>query len=320
MKRKLIEPDHIQAIRHASRQLVRELHLLDGRHCIEGFAFSECHLITELEALGRSTATELAKRLVLEKSTMSRLCSGLLAQGYLEAVRDQSDGRQKLLELSSKGKDGAIRIHRHARQQVGDALLFVAEAERSAISAGLGRYARALRSARLSHGVKIRRIRQRDNPAVARIIRGVMTEYGAVGEGYSIEDPEVDDMFSAYSGNRSAFFVIEKNDAVVGCGGIAPLESGPKENKVGENGVSEVCELRKMYFLPELRGIGMGTRLLELCLEMAREKAYRHCYLETIEAMEEARHLYRKHGFTHLEAPMGNTRHSACNAWMAKDL
>ena len=71
----------------------------------------------------------------------------------------------------------------------------------------------------------IRRIRQHDNAVVAQIIRTVMTEYGAVGEGYSIEDPEVDDMFGAYSGNRSAFFVIEMNGIIVGCGGIAPLGS-----------------------------------------------------------------------------------------------
>ena len=92
------------------------------------------------------------------------------------------------------------------------------------------------------------------------------------------------------------------------------------EPVTGDTEVSETCELRKMYFLPELRGTGMGIILLELCLEMAREKSFRRCYLETIEAMKEARRLYRKHGFTHLDAPMGNTGHSACNKWMVKEL
>ncbi len=166
----------------------------------------------------------------------------------------------------------------------------------------------------------IRRIRQHDNAVVAQIIRTVMTEYGAVGEGYSIEDSEVDDMFGAYSGNRSAFFVIEKNGVIAGCGGIAPLGSEKVERGTGDTGVSETCELRKMYFLPELRGTGMGTTLLDLCLEMAREKGFRLCYLETIEAMKEARRLYARHGFVVLEAPMGNTGHSACNKWMVKQL
>ncbi len=47
-------------------------------------------------------------------------------------------------------------------------------------------------------GYKIRPIRPEDNPAVAQIIRQVMTEFGAVGCGFSIEDDEVDSMFEAY--------------------------------------------------------------------------------------------------------------------------
>ena len=166
----------------------------------------------------------------------------------------------------------------------------------------------------------IRRIRQHDNAVVAQLIRTVMTEYGAVGDGYSIEDSEVDDMFGAYSGNRSAFFVVEKNGVIAGCGGIAPLGSEKTENGAGKNGEIEICELRKMYFLPELRGTGMGTILLDLCLEKARERGFRQCYLETIEAMKEARRLYARRGFILLEAPMGNTGHSACNKWMVKQL
>ena len=73
-----------QSVRTAARQLVRELNLLDTRYCIEGFTFSECHLITELQSLGQATASELAEILVLEKSTISRLCEGLLKNGFLQ--------------------------------------------------------------------------------------------------------------------------------------------------------------------------------------------------------------------------------------------
>jgi len=45
---------------------------------------------------------------------------------------------------------------------------------------------------------KIRPALRTDNPAVAGIIRDVMTEFGAVGRDYSISDPEVEAMFEAY--------------------------------------------------------------------------------------------------------------------------
>jgi putative acetyltransferase len=156
----------------------------------------------------------------------------------------------------------------------------------------------------------IRPIQHADNPAVAAIIRQVMTEFGAVGCDYSISDPEVDAMCEAYPPPGAAFFVIEGGDRVLGCGGMGPLTDG-------ETGV---CELRKMYFLPELRGTGMGAKLLNQILDSARAAAYQRCYLETLEHMEQARHLYRKHGFEELDAPMGNTGHSGCNWWMARDL
>ena len=85
-------------------------------------------------------------------------------------------------------------------------------------------------------------------------------------------------------------------------------------------GNSEVCELRKMYFLTPLRGLGLGPRLLTMVLNAARKSGYKLCYLETLDHMVHARHLYQKHGFTMIDSPMGNTGHSACNSWMVKTL
>ena len=158
--------------------------------------------------------------------------------------------------------------------------------------------------------VLIRPIRPADNAAVARIIRDVMTEYGAVGCNFSIADPEVDAMCEAYPAPVAAFYVVERDGRVLGCGGMGPLTGGPPG----------VCELRKMYFVPELRGAGAGTRLLGLILDAARAAGYDRCYLESLGTMTEARRLYLKHGFRVIDAPLGNTGHSGCNAWMVREL
>ena len=157
---------------------------------------------------------------------------------------------------------------------------------------------------------RIRPIRQEDNPAVAVIIRQVMTEFGAVGCGFSISDAEVDAMFESYPAPGAAFFVVEHNGVVLGCGGVAPLRGGD----------AGTCELRKMYFLPELRGTGMGHRLLDVILDAAREAGYSLCYLETLEGMDQASKLYTKHGFAPVSQSLGNTGHSSCNRFMTLDL
>mgnify|MGYP001816556460 FL=1 len=158
--------------------------------------------------------------------------------------------------------------------------------------------------------LQIRPIEEGDNKAVADIIRLVMTEFEAVGCGYSINDSEIDDMYTAYAPEGSAFYVVELADRVLGCGGFGPLTGGEPDT----------CELRKMYFMSELRGMGVGTMLLNLCLEEATRAGFRLCYLETMNGMEQARRLYGKHGFKYLDQPMGHTGHTSCGTWMAREL
>lgn len=158
--------------------------------------------------------------------------------------------------------------------------------------------------------LKIRLIEKNDNAVVADIIRLVMTEFKAIGCGYSINDSEMEDMYTAYAPGRSAFYVVELDGQVLGCGGFGPLTGAEQD----------ICELRKMYFKSELRGLGVGTKLLNLCLEEATRAGYRHCYLETMANMQQAQRLYGGHGFKYLDKPLGNTGHSSCGTWMAKAL
>ena len=300
----------IAAIRAFSRTMVRELDLLDGQQCFGGFSLSECHLLTELETMGEASGSELSERLVLEKSTISRMIQRLIDCGDILTRNDPSDRRRKRLRLSAKGRRAVESLHQHSDQRVAEALAFVAEPDRRAIIDGLRAYAKALGYARVGRNYRIRVITKQDNPAVAAIIREVMTEHGAVGSGFSINDPEVDDMYGAYRDERSAFFVIEKDRELLGCGGIAPLTDGE----------AEVCELRKMYFRSALRGKGMGARLLGHALGAARDAGFKRCYLETLDSMGQARRLYQKFGFKPISGPMGNTGHSGCDSYMVRDL
>ncbi|HET9485452.1 MAG TPA: GNAT family N-acetyltransferase [Xanthomonadales bacterium] len=156
----------------------------------------------------------------------------------------------------------------------------------------------------------IRPIEARDDAAVAGIIRTVMPEFGARGPGFAINDPEVDTMHAAYSRPRCSYFVIERDGAVRGGGGIAPLDGGD----------ADTCELRKMYFLPELRGLGAGAALMSRCLDAARAAGFRRCYLETLTGMDAAQKLYERSGFHRIDAAMGATGHFGCNRFYLREL
>jgi putative acetyltransferase len=160
------------------------------------------------------------------------------------------------------------------------------------------------------HEFLLRPITDRDDAAMARVIRTVMPQFGASGPGFALGDPEVDHLSRAYSAPRSAYFVLEHEGQVVGGAGIAPLAGGD----------AGVCELRKMYFLDQARGRGQGRRMLQHCLATARQFKFHRCYLETLTGMDAAQHLYADAGFKVLCGPLGATGHFACDRYYALDL
>jgi putative acetyltransferase len=69
----------------------------------------------------------------------------------------------------------------------------------------------------------IREIQPEDNAAIARIIRQVLTEFGANRPGFAWADPELEALTQAYQAERSVYYVAVVDAQVVGGVGIAPL-------------------------------------------------------------------------------------------------
>ncbi|PIB37799.1 GNAT family N-acetyltransferase [Maribacter sp. 4G9] len=158
--------------------------------------------------------------------------------------------------------------------------------------------------------VLIREIRPADNKEVARVVREVLVEMGVPKVGTAYADAALDRMYETYNVPRATYFVIDDGGAIIGCAGVAQLE----------NYVGNVCELQKMYFLRAARGRGLGAKMMQACLDRARELGFEKCYLETMPYMEDAQKLYRKTGFEYIDAPMGDTGHYSCPVWMLKTL
>jgi putative acetyltransferase len=153
----------------------------------------------------------------------------------------------------------------------------------------------------------IREIEEKDNQAMGELVQKVLMEMGAPKIGTAYSDPYLFNLSEVYSQPKTIYYVIEIDNKIKGGAGIGTLEN-------------DICELQKMYFLPECRGLGLGTKLIELCLAKAKEFGYSKCYLETMHYMEAAQKLYKKVGFENIDAPIGNTGHTSCPVWMIKKL
>lgn len=156
----------------------------------------------------------------------------------------------------------------------------------------------------------LRKIQPEDNEQIAKVIRDIFDELNAPKEGTAYADPILDQLFEVYQRPKSVYFVVENNGEVIGGGGLAPLE----------NATEEFCELQKMYFAPQARGLGLGKEIIEKSLAFAKEQGFTKCYLETLPYMQNARKLYEKMGFQYLDGPIGATGHTSCDVWMIKEL
>lgn len=156
----------------------------------------------------------------------------------------------------------------------------------------------------------IRKIEKEDNAQIANVIRAIFHELDAPKVGTAYADPILDTLYEVYQMPRSVYYVVENDGKVVGGCGIAPLE----------NGEPAVCELQKMYFAPEIRGTGFAEKIIEKCLEFAKNQDFELCYIETLSFMTTAQKLYKRLGFENIDGPMGNTGHNSCEVWMTKKL
>jgi len=151
---------------------------------------------------------------------------------------------------------------------------------------------------------RIRPVCPDDSRAIRDIILETLIEHGAVGGGFASGDQDTQQMYEAFQKEGRRYFIIEREGNVMGGAGIAPLPGEPV-----------TCELVKMYFRPEARGLGLGKQLLQLCLEEAVKMGYKQIYLETIEQMHAARGLYEHLGFKQIPNSMGSTGHFSCDVF-----
>jgi ribosomal protein S18 acetylase RimI-like enzyme len=103
---------------------------------------------------------------------------------------------------------------------------------------------------------------------------------------------------------RGTFLVMLSDGAPVGCGGFKPEESG-------------AAYIKRMWVSPEVRGLGLGRKLLQALEDRARALGYPMIRLETQKSLTEAQRLYRSCGYR--EVPRFNDERYA-HHWFEKRL
>jgi putative acetyltransferase len=148
--------------------------------------------------------------------------------------------------------------------------------------------------------IEIRRIRSNEWPAAKRLVYRVayevfketrpLEEMIAHFEAHGILD-DMHDIQQHYFESGGIFLVTTRNGHIVGTGAIRRLEG-------------DVCELKRLWLLTEYHGQGLGYRMLQELLTIAREQGYKRMRLETdAQAQSRAVELYKRIGFREIPIP-----------------
>lgn len=146
-----------------------------------------------------------------------------------------------------------------------------------------------------------------DLPAVRALVAAVGREYGFEPEPENVDADLYADSPAYFSEGGALEVLVDAQETVVGVLGVLDVHAG------------EDAELRKLYLGRELRGKGMGRRLLDRALELAREGRARRLVLETSTRLKEGLALYERAGFVP-EAAEHAPRSCSCDVRLALEL
>lgn len=138
----------VEAMQRSFAQLVRALGLArpDTTPCGMPMSITEAHALGELHDDGPLTQQQLADRLRLKKSTISRLIDQLEGSGLVRRAPNPTDARSVLIELTTQGRRRAARLSAARAELFGEIVGRLTTAQRRQVVEALGLLEKATRA------------------------------------------------------------------------------------------------------------------------------------------------------------------------------
>ncbi|QLH37211.1 MAG: MarR family transcriptional regulator [Parachlamydiaceae bacterium] len=223
---KPLSKENINLFRNKARCVIRELGLLNDAYFDIDVTLSERHLLIELNTNLYPTMKEISEKLLLDKSTVSRLISKAVKKGYVKCSSDQNDKRKRYIYLSEKGKNVLDSFEQIAFNQTKQALQTLSEDEIQIVYRGMALYAKGLETSRRRNAIQISRVSLQDYAGLAQL----MTQLN--------KEQDWDSLKSSILRKEGFYYVIKMDSKIIGGAGIFPNFHGKKS----------ICEIKIFIF------------------------------------------------------------------------
>jgi DNA-binding MarR family transcriptional regulator/GNAT superfamily N-acetyltransferase len=276
----------IESVREFNRFYTRLIGVLNRDFLDSPFSLAEVRVLLELYYRKRTTASVIVQALGIDAGYLSRMLRGFERRGLLAKSAAASDGRQKPIALSAAGRKAFEQLEARQRDALATILKPVASQHRTQLIGSMHRIQRILDApAENRRPYTLRSLKPGDIGWVTHR-QGVMyyEEYGW------------DERFEALVAEILAHFV-QNFDPRHERAWIAELDGEIVGSIFCVRKSATVAQLRLLYVEPTTRGLGIGTRLVDECVEFARRAGYRKMMLWTNSVLDAARRIYERQGF-----------------------
>jgi DNA-binding MarR family transcriptional regulator/N-acetylglutamate synthase-like GNAT family acetyltransferase len=276
----------VGSVRRFSRFWTRQIGVLREEYLESPFSLTEVRVLYELANRGESTASELGEELGLDAGYLSRILRGFEKHDLIHKRPSETDGRRRLLRLTERGREAFAPLDARSRNDIGAMLGGMSTAEQERLVGAMQTIERLLSVS--------------PEPVVPYLLRahlpgdmgwvvhrhGVLyaREYGWDERFEALVAEIVAKFIRQYDPKLERCWIAERDGEIVGCVFLV------RESE-------EIAKLRLLLVEPKVRGLGIGSRLVEECIRFARQAGYRKITLWTNDVLDSARRIYKAKGF-----------------------
>jgi DNA-binding MarR family transcriptional regulator/GNAT superfamily N-acetyltransferase len=286
-------PDRIAAVRRFNRFYTRQIGVLRKTYLDSPYSLGEMRVLYEIAQgtlLGdRPTASDIARGLDLDAGYLSRVLRNFEKRGLISRQTSERDARQSHLALTARGRKTFGPLEQRSQRDVGEMLAKLGSDDQQRLVRAMETIESLLGGApdkAQPSAYTLRAPRHGDfGWIVSRHAELYAQEYGWSEPFEGLCAQIVADFVNHYDESCERCWIAELNGENVGT--VMLVKDAPG-----------VARLRLLLVDPQARGLKLGTRLVDECINFARAAGYKKITLWTHSVLTAARHIYEQAGFT----------------------
>lgn len=275
--------DPIPTVRSFYRALTLRIGVFTDSFLGRGRPLADSRLLFEIGKEG-ADVRELRSRLSLDSGYLSRLLRSLERHGLIEVAPLESDLRSRRARPTVAGLAELEELDRLGDRFAEGTLELLSEAERGRLVEAMSEVEKLLNLAFIRIAVE-----DPDSADAKWCLERYFAELGERFEGGFTVGRSIPADSRDLRPPRGAFLLARLDGRPVGCGAVKSAEPG-------------VGSIKRMWVSPEVRGTGVGRRLLGALEKEAVGLGMALLRLETNRSLHEAQALYRRNGYREVAA------------------